>query len=127
MSPRIVVIDDTQEILDLFLMILESEGYEVVLEKQMFEHVTDIERLHPDVIVLDFLIGTQKQGWEMLQKLKMYPPTASIPLIICTAALNEVREQEDYLQAKGIRVVFKPFDIDELLQAVQQALPSTAG
>ena len=50
---------------------------------------------------------------------------ASIPVIICTAALQEVREQEDYLQKKEIQIVFKPFDVDELMHAVEQALRSS--
>ena len=81
MPHRILVIDDTQEILDLFRDILEPEGYKVMLAKQTFESVTEIEHVHPDLIVLDLMIGAQKEGWQMLQKLKMYAPTASIPIL----------------------------------------------
>ena len=125
MTQRILVIDDTQEILDLFRVILEAEGYEVFLSTHAYENVVEIEHLHPDLLVLDFLIGKQNEGWQLLQMLKMHAPTASIPLIICTAALREVREQEDYLQKKDIQVVFKPFDIDELVAAVKRGLESS--
>lgn len=122
MAHRILVIDDTQEILDLFQVILEAKGYEVLLSTHAYENVVEIEHLHPDLLILDFLIGKQNEGWQLLQILKMHAPTASIPVIICTAALKEVSEQEDYLQKKEIQIVFKPFDIDELVHAVKQAL-----
>jgi DNA-binding response OmpR family regulator len=52
----------------------------------------------------------------------MQRSTARIPVIVCTAALREVQEQEGYLVAHSVRVVYKPFDIDELLGSIEQAL-----
>ena len=46
MAQRILVIDDTQEILDLFRVILEAEGYEVLLSTHSYENVVEIEHLH---------------------------------------------------------------------------------
>ncbi|GCE30858.1 hypothetical protein KDA_63420 [Dictyobacter alpinus] len=123
MPSHIVVINDDESILDLFRMILEGEGYKVSTSVETMENVRDVERLKPDVVILDLKIGQQEEGWVMMQKLRMYPPTRSIPLILCTAALNEVRQQEDTLQDKGIPVVYKPFDIDEILKAINSVLP----
>ncbi len=119
---RILVVNDTQEILELFRLLLEDEGYEVMLSSFPIQKVTEIEQMHPDLIILDFVFGDQKSGWQMLQMLKMWSSTASIPIIVCTAATQLVREQEGYLVSKGVHVVYKPFDIDELLAAVKQAL-----
>jgi DNA-binding response OmpR family regulator len=58
----------------------------------------------------------------MLQLLKMQRSTASIPIIICTAAESAVRDQEGYLVSQGIQIVYKPFDIDVLLLAITRAL-----
>ena len=44
--------------------------------------------------------------------------------IVCTAALDMVREQEGYLVSQGIHVIFKPFDIDHLITSVKQLLES---
>ncbi|HEX6799771.1 MAG TPA: hypothetical protein VF116_18825 [Ktedonobacterales bacterium] len=57
----------------------------------------------------------------MLQKMKMTRATATIPVIVCTAATKEVREIQGYLQAKGVSLVPKPFDIDDLLAAIKRA------
>ena len=124
MPTRILVINDTQEILDLFRILLEEEGFEVVLSGFPFQQVSEIEQISPDLIILDIIFGDEKTGWQMLQLLKMKRSTASIPVIVCTAALNVVREQEGYLVSQGIHVVYKPFDIDHLLTIIKLALES---
>ena len=124
MATRILAINDTQEILDLFRILLEGEGYEVVLSGFPFQQVSEIEQINPDLIILDFIFGDQKTGWQMLQLLKMKRSTASIPVVVCTAALNAVREQEGYLVSQGVHVVYKPFDIDHILTTIKLALES---
>ena len=124
MATRILVVNDTQEILELFRMLLEGEGYEVVLSGFPIQQMSDIEQIHPDLIILDLVFGDQKSGWQMLQMLKMKRSTASIPVIVCTAALGMVREQEGYLVSQGVHVVFKPFDIDHLLTNIKQLVDS---
>jgi DNA-binding response OmpR family regulator len=121
---RILVVNDIQVILELFRTLLEEEGYEVVLAGFPFQQISDIERINPDLIILDFVFGDQKTGWQMLQMLKMRRSTATIPVIACTAALDLVREQEGYLISQDVHVVFKPFDIDQLLTSIKQALQS---
>jgi CheY-like chemotaxis protein len=122
MPTRIMVINDNQEILDLFREVLEEEGYEVILYSFAPNELTEIERHHPNLLMLDFIFGGEKLGWQLLQKLKMRRTTSKIPVIVCTAALLEVREQEGYLHAHGVEVVTKPFDLEDLLQAVHLAL-----
>jgi DNA-binding response OmpR family regulator len=119
---RILVVNDTQELLEMFRMLLETEGYDVVLSGMPILKVSEIEQLKPDIIILDLIFGDQKTGWQMLQMLKMQRTTAHIPVIVCTAALREVQEQEGYLVGQGVRVVYKPFDIDDLLTMIERAL-----
>jgi DNA-binding response OmpR family regulator len=119
---RILVVNDTQEILEAFRDILEDEGYEPLLYSYAITNLKDIERVNPDLIILDYIFGGEKLGWQMLQLLKMHRSTAGIPVIVCTAATREVREIDGYLTAHDIQLVAKPFDIDDLLDAVRQAL-----
>ena len=118
---RILVVNDTQEILDLFRDILTDEGYEVSLCSYAFKDLAEVKRVMPDLVILDFLIGGEDHGWQMLQKPKMDRATRKLPVIICTAAINRVRELEGHLKEKGVGVVLKPFDIEDLLQAVNRA------
>jgi DNA-binding response OmpR family regulator len=125
MAARILVVNDTQEILELFRIFLEEEeGYEVVLAGFPMQHITDVEHINPDLIILDLIFGDEKTGWQMLQMLKMQRLTATIPVIVCTAAHDLVREQEGYLVSQGVHVLYKPFDLDHLRANVKQLLES---
>jgi DNA-binding response OmpR family regulator len=121
-ATRVLVINDDESILELFQMLLQSEGYEVLTSVEAIENIADVAALEPELVILDLKLGMQEEGWIMLQKLRMYPPTAEVPVIVCTAALDIVRQQESTLQDKGIPVVYKPFSLDELLKAVHSVL-----
>jgi DNA-binding response OmpR family regulator len=120
---HIFVINDTQEILELFREILAAEaGYEVTLssfEPQMLEHIKEV---NPDLIISDHVFGEEKIGWQFIQRLKMDRDTAKIPVIVCSGAIRELKEMEGYLMSKNIGVLYKPFDIDDLLNLVQAKL-----
>jgi DNA-binding NtrC family response regulator len=119
---HIVVVNDTQEILDLFRDILEEEGYRVSLYSYAFQDIAEIQELQPHLVILDFVIGGEAHGWQLLQKMKMTRDTMDIPVIVCTAALQLARELGGHLKAKNVAVVLKPFDIDDLLKTVAIAL-----
>lgn len=121
MEKRILVVNDTEEILQIFEDILRPEGYDVVLYSYAINDMDEIVRIKPDLVILDIVFGQEKTGWQMLQKMKMTRATAMIPVIVCTAATREVREIEGYLQVKGVSLVPKPFDIDDLLAAIKRA------
>ena len=89
MSACVLVINDTQEILDLFRELLEGEGYQVDTFTYGIRDMEEVKRINPQLIILDYLIGAEETGWQMLQKLKMTRATAGIPIIVCTAALKQ--------------------------------------
>ena len=118
---KIVVVNDTQEILRLFQDLLEEEGYEVHTYSYAFDDVAEIKRLRPDLVILDLLVNNEDHGWQLLQKLKMDPGTVKTPVIVCSAAVRLLRDLEGHLKEKGVGVVIKPFDLDDLLRAVDHA------
>lgn len=121
--PRhILVVNDTQEILDLFRDILEEEGYRVSLYSYAINDMAEIKRIAPDLIILDFIIGGEDTGWQLLQKLRMDRQTMAMPVIVCTAAIRLVQELEGRLRAKNVAVILKPFDIDDLVTQVTISL-----
>lgn len=117
--PLALVINDTQEILDLFAEILQDEGFDTRLSSFGIKEIDEIRDLDPDLIILDFLIGGEEQGWKLLQKLKMSRETQDIPVIVCSGAVKLLQELEGHLAAKNVGVVVKPFDIDDLLNEVR--------
>jgi CheY-like chemotaxis protein len=127
-QPHILVIDDTQEILDLIQELLEEEGYRVTTSMARLD-LDKIKALAPDVIVQDLLFeGMQETGWKFLTLVRLDPELARIPLILCTAAVRTVNDpaMAEQLDRLGVRVVLKPFLIEDLLSAITGALIAQA-
>jgi CheY-like chemotaxis protein len=126
---RVLVVNDTQEILELFEEILQAMDFDVILMSYAPRELDRIREVNPDLIVLDFLMGDRElMGWQLLQKLKMDRRLDTIPIIVCTAAVKAVEEQQGYLTEQGVLVVLKPFNVDQLEGAVRRAtqMPRTA-
>ncbi len=122
MTACVLVINNHQEISDLYYDLLNSDEYELELSDYAFENLETIERLHPTLIILDFPVFKRARSWRLLQQLKMYSKTASIRLILCTASLRDVREQEEYLQKQGIAIFYSPFSSEDFVQTVHSML-----
>jgi two-component system, OmpR family, response regulator VicR len=116
-QPHVLVVNDTQEILDLMQELLEEEGYRVTTSLALLD-LDKVRALAPDVIVQDLLFeGTQELGWKFLTLVRLDPQLARIPLVLCTAAVRTVKDPEmaEQLDRQGIRIVLKPFTIEDLL------------
>ena len=70
----------------------------------------------------------QETGWKFLQLMRLDPQVAHIPLILCTAAVRTVNDPEmaGQLDRLGVRIVLKPFDIEELLTVLAETLAAQA-
>jgi CheY-like chemotaxis protein len=124
MAQRILVIDDDDDLLEMYRAALEHVGYEVSLSPTVFEDVADVERLHPDLLLLDVKISQADDGLTQFEQLRSYPPTRSLPVILCTAAAAKpVRERVEGLRQQGVPVVYKPFEIEKLFQTIWRVLP----
>jgi two-component system response regulator VicR len=121
-QPHVLVINDTQEILDLIQDLLEDEGYRVTTSLALLD-VAKVKTLAPDVIVQDLLFeGMQETGWKFLTLIRLDPELARIPVVLCTAAVRTVSDPEmaEQLNRQGIRVVLKPFTIEDLLTTLRE-------
>jgi CheY-like chemotaxis protein len=127
-APHILLVNDTQEILDLMGELLEDEGYRVTISLALL-NLAKVKDLAPDLIVQDLLFEqTQEQGWKFLELVRLDPELAHIPLILCTAAVQTVKEpaMAEQLDRLGVRVVLKPFLIEDLLSAIAEVLTAQA-
>jgi CheY-like chemotaxis protein len=126
---HVLVINDTPEILDLFRDLLGDEGYRVTTDNfaaPFGQKLQEVKELRPDLIILDFIIGGEEFGWQFLQMLKMDRGTRNIPVIVCTAAVTQVRELQNHLDQMGVAVVLKPFDLDVLLAELDRVWTKVA-
>jgi response regulator RpfG family c-di-GMP phosphodiesterase len=54
-------------------------------------------------------------------RLELSRETERIPVVVCTAMVNDVRDQEGWLTAHAVKIVLKPFTIDDIELAVSKA------
>jgi CheY-like chemotaxis protein len=111
---RIGIVDDDQTFLDLASWLIRDRGWEAVLlagETGAFEALV---HANLDLIMLDVRMESSNSGWSLLSQLERDPRTRDVPIIICSAALDDIRSHEEWLQARGIFVLNKPFEIDVL-------------
>jgi DNA-binding NtrC family response regulator len=123
---KIMVVNDTSDILELFREILTDEGYEVITHSFEIHTLEPVEAVMPDLVIVDQIFGEEKPGWQLIQLLRMTRRTENIPIVVCSGALKQVQELESHLKNMQIEVVAKPFRINDLLGAVERALdPAT--
>lgn len=123
-GPHLLVVNDNQEIVDLLQALLLEEGYQVSTSLAVL-NLDRIKRINPDLIIQDLLFeGVQEKGWNFLTMIRMDPSLSKIPVILCTAAVTTVKEPEmaARLERYGVRVILKPFDIDDLLAQIREIL-----
>ena len=119
-----MVINHTQAVLEMFDDLLSNEGYQVFLGTFGAGDMQAVEHIMPDLLILDYVAGWERSGWHLLQTLHQTNSTSSIPVIICTTAIQLSNEIKDYLDKTGISIISKPFDINDLLATIDQALHS---
>lgn len=121
-QPHILCINHSPEILNLMQDLLEAESFRVTTQSRLDKDLRAIAELAPNIIVMDYMWARSDDDWVLLTMLKMDPTTRHIPLILCTGAVREVEALREHLTSMNIVVVLKPFDIDHLIQVVNEAL-----
>lgn len=128
--PRISVVNDNAEFLDLMAAILDEDaGYDVSLFKGEVVEISELAASDPDLIIVDLLLGGAS-GWEIVTLARSDERLASVPIIVCSADVTALRDRESDLERIGnVRVLAKPFAIDEITELVERligrALPAS--
>ena len=122
--PRVLLVDDTLDQLDLYAMVLE-EHYDVLKASrgEMAYAIADSES--PDVIVLDLLLP-DVDGFEVCRRLRANLTTARIPIIFLTgdeASLFRAFASTEFLSVFAI--LRKPATGDQLVTAIRTALKAS--
>ena len=120
---RIAVINDDTAFLDLMRELLEEEGnYDVLVCREWDRAYHFVKQGQPDLVIQDIRIGGEEHGWTILNLLTLDPETVSIPMIVCSAAIQSLHEHQELLSKFGIRALAKPFDLQTLLDVIEGIL-----
>ncbi len=82
-APRVLVIDDDLNALDVMRRFLSKEGFDVLTAQGGREGIKLAREVGPSLITLDVLMP-ELDGWSVLRELKSIPELASIPVIMLT-------------------------------------------
>jgi two-component system, OmpR family, response regulator len=121
MAPRILVVDDNQELLTLLTQLFEDAGYEVVGAIKGKQAVEVSRAQPPAVAVLDILLPDM-MGYHLADALRKDQP--QLPLIFITGVFKGGKHAMEARQKYAAAGYFeKPFEAAKLLEAVQKLVP----
>ena len=125
---KILIADDDQDIRDSLETILGSRDYEVVTAVDKADGMKKIRAEKPDLAILDVMMSTWQDGFEMSRELKNDPQFKDMPIIMLTG----VKEQTgiDFKSSAGDPTwnpvdafLEKPVEPDVLLEEIEKLLP----
>jgi CheY-like chemotaxis protein len=121
-AKTILVIDDDLDIQRLLAVTLRAAGYDTVFAGDGVSAIAEARKHRPDLIVLDLGLPAG-DGYTVLERLQRMPALAFVPVIAVTAR-DPSTNKERVLSAGAVDYVQKPFERDEIVAAVQRALPA---
>ncbi len=113
-KPTILVVDDTEDNLDLLEFALKRKPVSMLRASSGRECLIVAEDKQPDIILLDIQMP-EMDGFETLKKLRSNRATAKIPVIFLTAARKDPDSIATGLALGAEQYLTKPIDTEELL------------
>lgn len=119
MQPKILLIDDSHDILDIMEMYLYKD-FEVVTALNGFEALKKAEEESPDLIITDIMMPVM-DGIRFFNSLRKNEKTASIPVIAISSFVKKITKKS-LLNIGFTDVLPKPLDHDTVLETVEKVL-----
>lgn len=120
--PKILVVDDEDDIRRMLRRVLVERGYEVVEASRGTEALQAVREHAPDLILLDAMLP-EIHGFDICRRIKGSQKYGHIPIIMVSAVYRGWRFAEDLRQSFGVHAFLeKPFKITDVLSAIERAL-----
>jgi CheY-like chemotaxis protein len=117
---RVLVVDDDKSIRTLITTVLTRKGFSVEAAQNGDEAIKVSADREFDAIVLDLMMP-KVDGFEVIEHLeRTAPDRLRRNVIVLTAVANKELRKVDEKQV--FRIIRKPFDLDELLEAVTECV-----
>ena len=117
-NSTVLLIDDAQDLLDLYGLALEDAGYSVLRASRGHVGYHAAVAEHPDVIILELMLP-DVDGWVVCAWLKANPGTANIPVIVLTGR-NDYDTPLSVLNANVTELLHKPCSVGRLANLLKQ-------
>jgi CheY-like chemotaxis protein len=114
----ILIVDDNDDIITTYRVVLDRMGYSVVIARNGLECLDMIDEVKPDLVILDVLLPGLS-GSEVCRSIKETAKTTAIPVIAITASVSgETRRRMSEVGADDF--LLKPIDVSDLNRVIKQ-------
>lgn len=121
---RILVCDDDGDYVDIVSALLQNNGYEVDVAYNGEDCLEKVNANPPDLIMLDVMMSTKSEGFNVSRELRNSEQTKSIPIIMVTSVNETVpfRFEPDDTWLPVDSFLEKPAEPTKLLEEVRKKL-----
>ena len=127
---RILIIDDDPDITEAMTVVLENKGYAVASAADGSAGMEQVQAQRPDLIILDVMMRTSQEGFELSRQLKGSAEYKDIPILMLTAVKDKTgldfkstAGDESWLPVEAF--LDKPVKPDVLLEKVASLLQAS--
>jgi CheY-like chemotaxis protein len=126
MAKKILVIDDDPDFVESVVNLLEAKGYQVASAANGKDGVTKATADKPNLILLDVMMNTKDEGFNVARQLQELPEVKGTPVIMVTGVRKEMNlpfgfePDETWLPVK--QILEKPVKPEVLMKAVAEAI-----
>jgi len=126
----ILIIDDDIDLVEIIRMTLENEGYRVIDAQSGERGIETARSQGPDLILLDVMMGTVDEGFQVAYALRGDDTTKDIPILMLSAVTDQTgfgfdpRKDREYLPVNEF--LEKPVSPRKLIDLVRKHLPAKA-
>jgi CheY-like chemotaxis protein len=126
-NARILIVDDDVDLTKALKVTLESRKYTVVTAADRTEGMEKAQAQKPDLFILDVMMGTWQDGFEMSRELKKDPRFKDTPILMLTSIeertgieFKSTAGDPNWLPVEGF--MEKPVEPEALLAEVERLL-----
>ncbi len=120
MMKKILIVEDNPMNMELILDLLEFYGHDVTEAEDGIKALERLAEERFDIILLDMQLP-KMDGLEVLERIKMNPSTACIPVIAVTAHAMKGSE-EHFIEMGCVDYISKPIDINKFRKLIDKYL-----
>ena len=117
MSNPILVVEDNDDLSLLFKLVLESAGYKVSTVNNGNDAMKYVSSNQPQLILMDIMMP-EINGLQVAQNIKRQRQNESLPILL-VSAVDRLKD-EQLVDSKADGILYKPFDLDELIANVER-------
>jgi len=126
MKKKVLLVDDEADFVEINKAALENKGYQVVVAYDGKEALSKALEEKPDVIILDVMMTTKTEGFDVSRELRRHKEMRDVPIIMLTAIRErmdikwKIQPDEEWLPVTEF--LEKPVAPEKLTEKVEEML-----